>query len=231
MTGGDHDQYKSVIDGVYQFDMAKWRAKMNTYNTAEIKSAVAAGVADGTIVGNIVMDEPSNTSPDNTWGPSNTLNKARVDSMAVYVRTMFPTLPIGVTMDYKIWQDQSYKQLDFIVSQYRWFKGYVIEYRDGALALGARDGHKVIFSLNILDGGYKIDGCPVPQTGGPGSYGTNCRMTPQQVRDYGLILGPAGCGLVMWRYNTEFMANTGNREAFKDVADRLATLPAPSCRS
>jgi len=230
MTGGDHDQYKSVIDGVYQFDMQKWKAKMNTYNTSEIKQAVAAGVADGTIMGNIVMDEPSNTSPDNTWGPAGTMNKARVDSMAEYVRAMFPTLPIGVTMDYSIWPDQSYKKLDFIVSQYRWSKGDVTAYRDGALRLAARDGHQVVFSLNILDGGYRIDGCPVPQTGGPGTYGSNCRMTPQQLRDYGLVLGPAGCGLAMWRYTQDFMANPDNRSAFQDIAGVLATLPAKACR-
>jgi hypothetical protein len=230
MTGGDHDNYKSVIDGVYQFDMGKWKAKMDTYNTPEMKTAVAAAVLDGTLVGNIVMDEPSNTSPDNTWGPAGTLNKARVDSMAEYARAIFPTLPMGVTMDYTIWSDQSYKKLDFIVSQYRWFKGDVYAYRDGALRLAARDGHQVVFSLNILDGGYRIDGCPIPQTGGPGTYGTNCRMTPQQVRDYGMVLGPAGCGLVMWHYAPDFMADLENRAAFKDIADKLATLPAKSCR-
>jgi hypothetical protein len=230
MTGGDHDNYKSVINDVYQFDMAKWKAKMNTYNTPEVRAAIAAGVSDGTIVGNIVMDEPSNTSPDNTWGPAGTLNKARVDSMAEYVRAIFPTLPIGVTMDYTIWPDQRYYKLDFIVSQYRWFKGDVTSYRDGALRLGARDGHQVIFSLNILDGGYRISGCPIPQTGGPGTYGTNCRMTPEQVRDYGLVLGPAGCGLVMWHWAADFMANEGNRASFRDIGNRLASLPAKTCR-
>jgi hypothetical protein len=209
--------------------MAKWKAKMNTFNTSTIKSAVAAAVADGTIVGNIVMDEPSNTAVDNSWGPAGTLNKARVDSMADYVRAMFPTLPIGVTMDYTIWKDQSYKKLDFIVSQYRWSKGDVYTYRDGALALGARDGHKILFSMNIIDGGAKVPGCPVPETGGPGSYATNCRMTPEEIRRYGAVLGPAGCALVMWQYNSEYMANVDNRESFKYLADMLAGLPAKTC--
>ncbi|HEY3012802.1 MAG TPA: hypothetical protein VGJ36_08655 [Gemmatimonadales bacterium] len=226
MTGGSHDNYKT--NGV--FDMAKWQAKMDTYKTSAIKTAVAAGVSDGTIIGNIVMDEPSNTSPDNSWGPVGTMNKARVDSMAAYARAIFPTLPMGVTMDYSIWPDQSYKELDFIISQYRWAKGDVTAYRDGALALGARDGHRIAFSMNVIDGGYKISGCPIPQTGGPGSYSTNCRMTAQQVHDYGFILGPAGCSLVMWRYDTDFMAASDNQQAFKDVANRLTTAPAMTCR-
>jgi hypothetical protein len=229
MTGGDHDAYKSVINGVYQFDMAKWKAKMDTYNTPAIKSAVAGAVSDGTVMGNIVMDEPQNTSPDNTWGPAGTLNKARVDSMAEYVRAIFPTMLIGVTQDYSVWPDQSYKKLDFTISQYRWSKGEINAYRDGALALSARDGHAIIFSLNILDGGFRISGCPVPETGGVGTSGLNCRMTPQQVRDYARVLA-TGCALLMWRYDADYMASRENQAAFQDVLSMLSSVPQKSCR-
>src|SRR4051812_28561681 len=57
MTGGGHARYKT--DG--KFDMAKWLVVMNTYDTPAIKAAVSAGVADGTVIMNIVMDEPSVT--------------------------------------------------------------------------------------------------------------------------------------------------------------------------
>ena len=55
MTGGSHSLY--LTNGV--FDLAKWKAKMDAYNTTAVKSAVAAAVADGTIIGNSVMDEPN----------------------------------------------------------------------------------------------------------------------------------------------------------------------------
>jgi hypothetical protein len=74
-----------------------------------------------------------------------------------------------------------------------------------------------------------IAGCPIPQTGGPGTYGTNCRMTPDQVRDWGIILGEAGCALVMWRYDSAVMADPVYQVAFRAIADRLATLPSKSC--
>jgi hypothetical protein len=54
-------------------------------------------------------------------------------------------------------------------------------------------------------------------------------MTAQQVRDWGIVLGSAGCALTMWRYDDAFMSNADNRQAFKDVAARLATLPGKSC--
>jgi hypothetical protein len=44
-----------------------------------------------------------------------------------------------------------------------------------------------------------------------------------------LVLGPAGCGLMMWRYDADFMSNPENRQAFNDIGARLATLPAKSC--
>ena len=64
----------SVINGKVQFDRAKWNAVMAKFNTATIKNAVAKAVADGTVIGATVMDEPytSGTGNKNTWGPPGT---------------------------------------------------------------------------------------------------------------------------------------------------------------
>jgi hypothetical protein len=237
MTGGARANY--LTDGV--FDMAKWKAKMDQYNTPAIRSAVAAAVADGTIIGNSVMDEPGNDggpgNEGNSWGPAGTLNKARVDSMCGYVKAIFPTLPVGVFHDWKSFEPtKGYQVCDFIISQYRSAKGDVEAYRDGGLALAQRDHHAIVFSLNIIDGGLRdnvndgVWSCPVPLTGGRGSYAPNCRMSPDQVREFGLVLGPAGCGLVMWRYDDTFMANPENQSAFRDLGSRLSSLPGKACR-
>jgi hypothetical protein len=237
MAGGARTNY--TTDGV--FDMSKWTAKMDTYNTPTIRDAVASAVADGTIVGNTVMDEPFNTggpgNEANSWGPAGTMTKARVDQMCAYVKAIFPTLPEGVTHDHKDFEPtKSYYICDFILSQYRSAKGDVTAFRDAGLALAQRDGHSIAFSLNILDGGQRDndnDGvweCPIPLTGGKGTYAPNCRMTPEQVRDFASVLGPAGCALAMWRYDADFMADPANVQAFKDVTQRLSSLPRRSCR-
>jgi hypothetical protein len=237
MAGGARTNY--TTDGV--FDMTKWTAKMDLYNTPSIKDAVASAVADGTIVGNTVMDEPFNTggagNEANSWGPSGTMTKAKVDQMCAYAKAIFPTLPQGVTHDHKDFEPtKSYYVCDFILSQYRSAKGDVTAFRDAGLALAQRDGHSIAFSLNILDGGQRDndnDGiweCPIPLTGGKGTYAPNCRMTPQQIRDFASVLGPAGCALAMWRYDDAFMADPANVQAFKDVTQRLSTLPRRSCR-
>ena len=232
MTGGAHRNY--ITDGV--FDINKWKARMDRYATPTIKAAVAQAVVDGTIIGNSVMDEPQNTSAENSWGPAGTMTKERVDEMCGYVKAILPTLPVGDVHDHRVFEPtKSYRTCDFIVSQYRWSKtkGDVAKFRDEALALGRRDGIAIAFSLNILDGGIpsrKGEDCPIQETGGPGTYGRNCRMTAEQVREWAMVLGPAGCALTMWRYDPVFMSNPENVKAFRDVATVLAKAPATSCR-
>jgi hypothetical protein len=235
MAGG-HDPY--LTNGV--FDRAKWNAAMQTFNTAAIRDAVAKAVADGTIIGNSVMDEPHvhGYGDGNTWGPSGTMTKARVDSMCGYVKNIFPSLPTGVVHQHLVFEPtKSYKVCDFLVSQYSGPTkvGSVTAFRDGGLAYAARDGIAIAFSVNIINGGIQAarDGlwnCPLTTTGGRGTFDPNCRMTAAQVREYGITLGLAGCAMVMWRYDAAFMANAANVLAFKDIANKLATAPAKSCR-
>jgi hypothetical protein len=241
MTGGRRVNY--LTDGV--FDMAKWQAMMDRYNTPAIREAVAQAVSDGVLLGNSVMDEPFNDggpgNESNSWGPAGTMNKARVDSMCGYAKSIFPTLPQGVFHDYRLARDESYQDCDFITSQYRTAKGALEEYRDGALALCRRDRHACSFAINVLDGGipvrrtpgqktYADDDCPLTTTGGRGTYFPNCRMTAAQVREAGRVLGSGGCFLTGFRYDSAFMANPENKAAFGDVVQALAEKPRATCR-
>jgi hypothetical protein len=127
-----------------------------------------------------------------------------------------------------------------VTSQYRYAKGPLTEYRDGALALCARDRHACAFALNVLNGGtpvkkvpgqtdYASGDCPLTTTGGRGTYFPNCRMTPLQVLEAGRVLGSAGCFLTGFRYDSTFMSKPENQKAFGDIVATLATLPAASC--
>jgi hypothetical protein len=224
MTGGHHDNYKT--DGV--FDMSKWRAKMATYNTPAIKAAVEAAVADGTIIGNSVMDEPANTSANNSWGPAGTMTKARVDGMCREVKAMFPTLSVGVVHDHRIFEpEKNYQYCDFILSQYRLAKGDVQSFRDGGLAFARRSGVAIAFSLNILHGGTQSTTC---EKWGDDPHGNLCPMTGEQLRDWGLLLGNAGCALNMWRYEAAYFAKPEVQSALRTIAESLARLPRKPCR-
>jgi hypothetical protein len=223
MTGGRHTNY--MTNGV--FDMTKWRAKMDTYNTPAVRAAVAAAVADGTIIGNSVMDEPHNKSIVNSWGPEGTMTKARVDEMCRYVKDIFPTLPVGVVHDHRVFEpDRGYQHCEFLVSQYRLSKGNINSFRDGGLAFARRYNMSIIFSLNVIHGGDAGSSCLKL---GDDPHGDLCPMSADQVRDWGLILGPAGCAFMMWRYYPQYIEKPEVQRALGEIAAVLARTPRKPC--
>ncbi len=227
MTGGNHDNY--ITNG--KFDLAKWKAKMDTYNTTAIKDAVAGAVGDGTILLNSVMDEPNHS----TWG--GVMTHALLDEMARYVKSIFPTLKTGVVVQWDWQRTSTYQDMDVLISQYGVHnKGPVLAYRDSAVASARSKNVGLMFSMNVLNGGTRVEGwpeagCPVPETGGPGTSGGNCRMTAAQVRNFGnvLVSEPFACGLLMWEYESTFFGRADNKDAFDDVAATAAARPTKVC--
>jgi hypothetical protein len=235
LTGGARAQY--LTNGI--FDYAKWRNRMDGYDTPAIRQAIAAAVADGVIIGNSVMDEPHNDggpgNESNSWGPVGTMTKARVDDLCRYQKDMFPTLPAGVNADHRGFEpEKAYRICDFSISQYRSGKGEIHEYKESALVMGRRDGHRIAFSMNLLNGGTRdTDGdgnweCPIGTTGGMGTYAPNCQMTAAQVEEFGKILSE-GCALFMWVYDEQFMGKSANQTAFRNVREALDRITPPTC--
>jgi hypothetical protein len=245
---------------VYAFDLKMWRDTMALYNTPAIKTAVALAVQDGTILGNEVMDEPHNTDlgfghTENAWGPSGWITKPQVDSMCATVKSIFPTLPAGPTHNHAVFfPEKSYGVCDFIIDQYTWVQGDIRAWRDAALSFASKGKHALILSLNIYAGGeqkWPKDPwvCPVPPqtfgslpttdphyrknggaTGGKGPFAPTCKMTPAQIKDWGTTLGQAGCGLLMWRFESSMMARSDYQQSFRDLATALSLQPKKPCR-
>jgi hypothetical protein len=223
MTGGSHSRYKT--NG--KFDLAKWKAVQNQFNTSTIRYAVAKGVADGTIIMNSVMDEPSIKD----WG--GVMTKPLLDKMARYVKNIFPTLPAGVALRHDWRTYEKFYVMDAYITLYRWNKGPILSFRDAVLYQARSQNMKVMFALNLIDGGelnYSSWYCPQPLTGGKGSYYPTCRMSATNVLDWGKILGPAGCGLMMWRFDDAFMSKSANITAFKSLASFMLYTPGKTCR-
>jgi hypothetical protein len=236
MAGGASTNYTTYG----KFDLAKWKKKMNTYNTSTIKNAVAAGVADGTILGNSLIDEPETVR----WGGN--ITKPILDQMATYAKAMFPTLPMGVnhTTLYATWRtSERYYKVDYIYSPpLAWntlqLGSSISAWRDKVLARASTDGVQIVWGLNPLGGGYRDndnDGkweCPLTTTQGQGSYYPLCRMTANQLRDWGrtLIAATSGCLMLLWQYDKTYMSRTDNQQAFRDLAYTLGSKAKKSCR-
>jgi PKD repeat protein len=222
MTGGSPVNYTTNN----AFDFNKWKAKMDTYNTTAIKAAVAAGVADGTVLGADMLDEPHGDE----WG--GVITKAVVDTMSTYVRGIFgSTLPVGVSVRLDWRTSERFQRLDFVTTQYITAFGSVTAWRDEQLRQGALNGIAIVFSMNVCNGGagFREVSCPSPPTGGfsPVSSG-RCSMGAQQLIDYGTVLGPAGAGLFMWTYNSTYFGVAANQTSFATIASLLATKPKKS---
>jgi len=228
LTGGGTDRY--TTNG--RFDLEKWKhgnplypgSGMDGYDTSAITEAVAQAVADGVVLGSSVMDEPSRMA---SWGP---MTKAVVDTMCAYVKGIFPTLPVGVFAVHWWRREEHYGVCDFIVSQFEYDVrdggGQGTEtptaFRDAGLAMAAADRVSIVFSMNILGGGHSGPDCT--------RDGKECLMSASELRDAGLILGPAGSGLLMWRYDSTIMGQAAYQSAMDDIAADLRARPAKSWR-
>ena len=230
MAGGQSKSY--LTNG--QFDLAKWKNRMNTYKTTAIKNAVANAVNDGTLIGDMLIDEPETKQ----WGT--VLTKPMIDQMAVYVKTIFPTLPVGVNHGppgYKWRSSERYTKVDYAVYQYAWWvtKGNVVSWRDAVLAQAKLDGVTPGLSLNVLNGGVQDQGdgyydCTGAGQGGLGTRYPNCRMTPDQLRNWGKALTPYGCVMLLWTFDKSYMNKLANQDAFKEIATLAASKPRRSCK-
>ena len=93
--------------------------RIDQYNTGPIRAAIAAGVADGTVLGNSLMDEPEHRK----WG--GVMTKPLLDSMAAYARRYFPTLPMGPSHGpngYYQWRpNERYRVVDYVLNQYNYW--------------------------------------------------------------------------------------------------------------
>ena len=223
MTGGSHNNYKT--DG--KFDEAKWRARMDGYNTPAIRDAVNRGIAEGWIMGASVMDEPHQSDaqtqfPEKSWGPEGWMTKAKVDRLCTYVKTIFPALPAGVAHDHRHFEPaENYAVCDFLITQYRISKGPVRDWKAGAVAFATRSGIGLYFGVNILHGGLGRS-CSDPP----------CPMNATEVDTLGAYLAPGSCGISLWQYEATYWAKPEHQAAFRSLADKLAALTPPThgCR-
>jgi hypothetical protein len=184
MTGGSHSQY-TVPDATkpqgQRFELDLWKHGsedgdagpfkngMDVYNTSAIKDAMAQAVEDGTVLGCNVMDEPSHLS----WGTRGDITKAILDEMAAYVKTIFPTLPVGVATVHHYNPTQRYRfggvqHMDFIFNQYDWWQppngagsspppgqGNYNGWWDQSVAQAALDTINQVAALNLINGGIQ----------------------------------------------------------------------------
>jgi hypothetical protein len=187
LTGGAHCTYTTPgcpQQAGAKFDLAKWKAGTARYNTPALQAALKKGVEDGTILGYNMMDEP----PHPTWG--GVMTKAIVDSMAAYSKALFPFLPVGVASTHKWRQWETFRVLDFMISQ-NWLETQTpVQFRDSAVAVAKRNGVALALSVNIYGGPLVL---PCEQNG------NQCVLTASQLKAWlTAFMDVPTCGVLLW---------------------------------
>jgi hypothetical protein len=252
ITGGGHNNYKTPPNDDGEFDYAKWKARVDLFaDNQQIRTAVTEAFNNGTLLGFNMMDEPQAADWNNVNTPNTTpphtirITKQTLDSMASYMKLKFGSqIPMGVSVrsDWHL-GDPRYQVLDFINTQFvaAFNNGSASAWRDEAFENVDDDKVKLLFSLNVLNGGAGFAETPQscaskPETGGftplPGY--PRCSMGAGQIETFGTQVmgtgyeGKKGVGLTLWEYNSTYFQRTDIQSAFADVAAVLDAAPQQS---
>ena len=196
------------------FDLAKWKDKLNDWEGYDVQ----AFVDDGTLVGHMILDDISNYSGLDATA-------ADLDEMARYSKELFPGLMTFVrerATEMPVPSGGTYVYVDACVNQYSIRHGAIATYFDQQEAEAEALGLGVINGLNLADGGDGRSGQPGWRTDG-----TFYAMSAEEVLDYGTLGAsvPSMGMFLNWEYDGEESWSDGTIGAdYLDHPDIQAAL-------
>lgn len=216
LSGGD----LAVRNADNTFSLAKWKTMVDRYRNINFSSYVA----DGTIVGHFLIDEPHFPS---RWG-NKTIPHATLEAAAKYSKQFWPSMPTVVSAppNWPASTTITYIYLDAGWATYRasassspatWAANMVNRAKSKGLGL--------FTGLNVLDGG---DG----SSGFHGNLPKKWAMSASEVRSYGSVLLAQSymCGFAMWTYSSTYYNRSDVKSAMADVSAKARSHARTSCR-
>jgi hypothetical protein len=216
LAGGEKTYRNS--DGT--FNLTKWKTGVDRYRNINFSSYVA----DGTIVGHYLVDEPHFAS---RWGDKG-IPQATVEAAAKHSKLRWPNLPtlVNAPANWLASVPVTYVHLDAGWAMFRaktssspatWATLQVNKAKSKGLGLVA--------GLNVLDGG----------DGSSGIRGTQPRtwaMSAAELRKYGsaLLSQSYVCAFSMWRYGASYYGRADVKSAMADLSAKARSHARTSCR-
>ncbi len=216
LSGGD----KVVKNANGTFDLTKWKNEVNRYRSVDFGSYIA----DGTIVGHFLIDEPQFAS---RWG-GKTIPQSTVEAAARHSKQLWPTLPTVVNAPAQ-WLAAStitYTHLDAGWAMFRastssspatWAANQVRKAKSKGLGLFA--------GLNVLDGGNGSSGFH-------GNYPGKWAMSAAELRTYGkaLLAQSYVCGIGFWEFRAAYYDRSDVKSAMAELSTLARNHAKTSCR-
>jgi hypothetical protein len=214
---GGEGSYKNA-DGT--FNLTKWKTSVDRFRNINFSSYVA----DGTIIGHYMVDEPHYAG---RWGDK-TIPQATLEEAAKHSKARWPGMPtiVSAPANWLAAVPVTYVHLDAGLAMFRsktssspadWAAQQVKRAKSKGLGL--------IVGLNVLDGG----------NGSSGIRGTQPRtwaMSAAELRKYGsALLGQSYvCGFVMWRYSSTYYNRSDVKSAMGELSTTARNHARTSCR-
>jgi hypothetical protein len=214
---GDPKYYRTSSG---KFDLAKFKERLNRFKGVNI----GAYISDGTFAGHILFDEPNDPS---NWGGS-PMPYDQIEAAAKYSKQLWPGLPTLVRAR-PTWLAKtglSYNYLDGGWFQYVSRFGSVTSVRDAEINAAKKKGLKVVFGLNVTNGGNGSSGWRGTKSG-------EWKMSASELLKYGsaLIGASTSCGFMMWRYDGDYLSKTSIRDAMRQLRSKAGSTATTTCRS
>lgn len=198
------------------FSLEKWQRRVDRFRNVDL----APYLADGTILGHLLMDEPNDP---HEWN-GHTVSPADIEEMAKYSKTVWPTMTTYVRAFPDYLEGGRFPHLDAIWFQYldRWapLDGFIAKHFKEAESLGL----KVVTGLNAINGGSKSSGIPGRRQG-------KNAMSADELRSWGKVLlaQPSLCAFLVWEYDEEYLARPDIEAAMEDLAATARAYPTNNC--
>lgn len=188
---GDEDTFKDA-DG--RFSLELWLQRVDRFQGIDLDSYVA----DGTLAGHFLFDEPFNA---NRWNGQ--VSYADIEATAAHSHELWPSMPAGVTSNFGFLAGGApWNSLDFAIVQYATWRGDFNEWLANQIELREQLNLGLVWSLNIVEGNDN-----------------ETRMTAQQIRTWGAALAavPEACLLTLTQYNADMFSQADIINAMRRV--------------
>ncbi len=211
------DSYVKNGDGTFSF--TKWKGLVDRFRS----SGLDPYIADGTLLGHYLIDEPHRAS---RWG-GQIISPATLEAMAMYSKQLWPgmTTFVRVAPTWLASYSTAYTHLDAGWAQYASGKGGAEAWIAAEVAAAERKGLGLVVGLNVLDGGNGSSGI---RGRTPGKYS----MSASEIRAVGSgFLGQSyACGFYNWSYDLDYYGRSDIKSAMADLSSKARSHAQTSCK-
>jgi hypothetical protein len=204
------------------FSLELWRKRVDRFKGLNF----ASYIADGTLLGHYLMDEPHSA---NNWS-GKPVSLADIEAAARYSKELWPSMTTFVRTPPGFLEGAPFPwvHVDAAWAQYSARRGDVKAYIASNVASARALGLGLVVGLNVLTGGSKEGGMP-------GSKAGTWAMSASQIREWGAILAsePYVCAVSLWKYaknDPSYFERPDIESAAAAVSRLAANRPRASCR-